>query len=265
MIVCKLWRNLGRVRLILSSATRPIDGSTACKWDTVIPFPPMWAGIKHVRKERAAVVMFGSEPFSSLLRVSNLKEFKYDWIWVKNRPSNLHHARNMPMLKSENISVFSSASMGHASLIDIRMNYYPQNVINTGKKKTVKEKGFHGNHIGKRPNQIGRKYDVYTHFPHNVLFFKKEETHIHPTQKPVTLLEYLIKTYTLEGDTVLDFTMGSGSTGVAAMRTGRKFIGIEQDAEYFEIAQQRIANAAGDYVTTEAEKATGQIALWDMT
>lgn len=220
----------------------------------------MWAGVKRVRKPRAAVVLFGSEPFSSLLRVSNLDEYKYDWVWVKNRPSNLHHAKNMPMQKVENILAFSGASMGHASLIDVRMNYYPQDVVNTGKKKRVAP-FFHGNHIGTRDKQIGRIYDLYTNFPHNVLYFKKDEDHTHPTQKPVALMEYLIKTYTNKDDTVLDFTMGSGSTGVASVKLGRKFIGIEQDADYFAIAQERIANAAGDYMPTEKERESNQPSL----
>ena len=232
----------GSVDMVLAD---PPYGTTACKWDAVIPFEPIWAGIKHAAKRNAAIVMTASQPFTSALVMSNVEAFKYCWYWVKNRPTGGHHARNRPMAKVEDCVVFSHGSMGHASLIDAgtRMPYFPQGVTPTGKKKVVKEKGFHSRLVGPRPNQVGKEYDVFTGFPHNVLEFDKQETHIHPTQKPVALMEYLIRTYTNEGDTVLDFTMGSGTTGVACANTGRRFIGIELDAGYFDIASQRVAEA----------------------
>lgn len=222
----------------------PPYGTTACKWDSVIPFEPMWEALRRVTKPRAAIVMTASQPFTSALVMSNVSMFKYEWIWVKNRPTGGQHSKNRPMSKHENILVFSSAPMGHASLLgDARMCYYPQGVIATGKTKTVKAKGFHGNHIGARPNQVGNTYEVFTGFPHTVLEVAKEEQHVHPTQKPVSLMEYLIKTYTNENDVVLDFTMGSGTTGVACVNLNRRFIGIEKDASYYEIAKKRITEA----------------------
>lgn len=221
-------------------------GTTSCAWDSIIPLEPMWEQLKRIIKPSGAIVMTASQPFTTTLISSNMKMFKYCWVWEKNRPTGSQHSRNRPMSKHEDIVVFSAAPMGHASqLKDKRMIYNPQGVVATGRQKTVKAKGFHGNHIGARPNQVGVKYDVFTGFPQTALAFAKEEDHLHPTQKPVALMEYLIKTYTNEGDTVLDFTIGSGSTGVAAANTGRKFIGIELDLNYFNIALERIEAAHG--------------------
>jgi len=221
--------------------TDPPYGTTACKWDSIIPLEPMWEQLKRVIKPNGAIVMSASQPFTTTLIASNMKMFKYCWVWEKNRPTGSQHARNRPMGKHEDICVFSRGSMGHKSQLgERRMVYNPQGVVATGKTKTVKEKGFHGNHIGARPNQVGNKYEVFTGFPSTVLKYDKGESHIHPTQKPVALMEYLIKTYTNEGETVLDFTMGSGTTGVACKNLNRSFIGIEQDPNYFKIAEERI-------------------------
>lgn len=229
---------IGSVDMVL---TDPPYGTTACKWDSIIPLEPMWEQLKRIIKPNGAIVMTASQPFTTILISSNMKMFKYCWVWEKNRPTGSQHARNRPMSKHEDIVVFSAAPMGHTSqLKDKRMIYNPQGVAATGRQKTVKSKGFHGNHIGARPNQVGVKYDVFTGFPQTVLAFAKEEDHLHPTQKPVALMEYLIKTYTDEGETVLDFTMGSGSTGVACANTGRKFIGIELDPTYYGIACERV-------------------------
>jgi len=231
----------GSVDMVL---TDPPYGTTACKWDNVIPFEDMWWQLKRVTKKNGAIVMTANQPFTSALIMSNIEDFKYCWVWEKNRPTGAQHSKNRPMSKHEDICVFSKAPMGHASLLgDNRMKYNPQGVTSTGKTKTVKEKGFHGNHIGARPNQIGNVYDVFTGFPDTILKFSKEKTHIHPTQKPVALMEYLIKTYTNEGETVLDFTMGSGTTGVAAKNLNRNFVGIELDETYFRIAKERIETA----------------------
>ena len=228
----------GSVDMILADVPY---GTTACPWDSVIPLEPMWEQLKRIIKPNGAIVMTAAQPFTTTLIASNMKMFKYCWVWEKNRPTGSQHARNRPMSKHEDIVVFSAAPMGHASqLKDKRMIYNPQGVVATGRQRTVKAKGFHGNHIGARPNQVGVKYDVFTGFPQTVLAFAKEEDHLHPTQKPVALLEYMIKTYTNEGETVLDFTAGSGSTGVACANTDRKFIGIELDDNYFEIAKSRI-------------------------
>jgi site-specific DNA-methyltransferase (adenine-specific) len=231
----------GSVDMVLAD---PPYGTTACKWDSIIPLEPMWEHLRRIIKPNGAIVMTASQPFTTTLIASNMKMFKYCWVWIKNRPTGAQHARNKPMSKYEDIAVFSRGSMGHKSLLGAcRMQYNPQSVVDTGKTKVVKEKGFHGRHIGKRPNQVGRKYRVYTGFPSNVLYFAKEESHFHPTQKPVALMEYMIRTYTNPGELVLDFVMGSGTTGVACVNTGRKFIGIELDKNYYEIACKRINDA----------------------
>ena len=221
-------------------------GTTACKWDNVIPFEPMWEQLDRIIKDNGAICLFGSEPFSSYLRMSNIKNFKYDWIWRKNTSAGFIHAKNMPLKKHEIISVFSNGSMGHKSVLGKkRMVYYPQGLI---PKKTV----YHGNKkncvniIGERPSQKTDFISDFTNYPISVIETKEGSNNnfYHPTQKPVLLLEYLIKTYTLENETVLDFTMGSGSTGVACVNTNRNFIGIELDKKYFEIAKERINEAA---------------------
>ena len=220
----------GSVDLVL---TDPPYGTTTCKWDSVIPFEPMWAQLKRVAKKSAAMVLFGSEPFSSALRMSNIKQYKYDWVWDKKIPSGMCNAKIMPMRQSEIISVF----------IDGGNWYYPQM-----EKRPVPLKGgrIYGN--SKSAGNDGTKsLDAkwYTHkYPTTHLVFDKvRRGAVHPTQKPVALLEYLIRTYTQPGETVLDFTMGSGSTGVACVNTGRKFIGIELDDNYYSIAYNRIKEA----------------------
>lgn len=207
--------------------TDPPYGTTACKWDNVIPFEPMWKELKRIRKDNAAIVLFGSEPFSSRLRMSNIKEFKYDWYLKKDTPSGFLNAKKQPLRSFEIASVFNSKI------------YYPQKEkcepFNTKIRATGKQSGIHS----KVKNEL--KYEVRDYkYPKNIIEFKVIKKSIHPTQKPVALLEYIIKTYTLEDETVLDFTMGSGSTGVACKNLNRNFIGIEKDEKYFEIAKQRI-------------------------
>ena len=212
--------------------TDPPYGTTACRWDIIIPFEPMWEQLKRVTKDNGAICLFGSEPFSSHLRMSNLKMFKYDWIWDKKIPTGMSNAKSMPMRQSEIISVF----------IDGKNFYYPQMIE---RPKPVRGGKIYGDSISagnKGAKSLPAK--IYTHkYPITHLeFLKIREGAVHPTQKPVPLLEYLIKTYTLEGETVLDFTMGSGSTGVACKNLKRNFIGIERDDKYFEIAKERIEN-----------------------
>jgi site-specific DNA-methyltransferase (adenine-specific) len=226
-----------------SIITDPPYGTTACKWDSVIPFDLMWEQLNRIIKPNGAIVLFGSEPFSSALRMSNIKNYKYDWKWKKTKAVGFQHSKNKPMKIMEDLIVFSFAPMGHASQLgDRRMVYIPQGIIPT-KEKTVSI-AWHGNMMGARLNQVGKKYLAYTNFPNELLEYNQPigKKSIHPTQKPVELLEYLIKTYTLENETVLDFTMGSGTTGVACKNLNRNFIGIEKDENYFKIAQERINN-----------------------
>jgi site-specific DNA-methyltransferase (adenine-specific) len=217
--------------------TDPPYGTTACKWDTVIPFEPMWAELKRIIKPKWAILLFGSEPFSSLLRVSNLKQFKYDWVWEKERPTNIFNMKNQSATVHEIISVFYGG------------NYYPImepsiQPNNNDKNKNQSQSGFMNivETISCK-SIISEKYNPKIRYPRSVLKINRGtrgNKKFHPTQKPVALLEYLIKTYTLEGETVLDFTMGSGSTGVACKNLNRDFIGIEKDEKYFEIAKKRI-------------------------
>jgi site-specific DNA-methyltransferase (adenine-specific) len=214
-------------------------GTTACKWDTVIPFEPLWAEIRRVAKRNAAMCFFGSEPFSTALRVSNLGEFKYDWIWLKTKPTGHVHAKNKPMKAHEIISVFSRGVTLHKGQSENRMPYYPQGLVQLDKPIKHDRKRASDVVMAARPSH--RPFETtQTGFPRSVLSFPSTNGGHHPTQKPVALLEYLIRTYTNEGDTVLDPTMGSGSTCVAAIRCKRKFIGIEREAEYVEIVRKRV-------------------------
>ena len=210
--------------------TDPPYGTTACKWDSVIPFESMWEQLKRIIKPNHAIVLFGSQPFSSALIMSNPKMFKYEWIWGKSKCGSPLCAKYKPMNKHENILVFGKN----------KLFYNPQMENGTPYKRdfTPAKLNNHGFGIkGAKTENLGFRY------PDTILFFQQKwrrQDQIHPTQKPVALLEYLIKTYTQENDTVLDFTMGSGTTGVACKNLNRKFIGIELDKDYFEIAKQRI-------------------------
>lgn len=206
-------------------------GTTACKWDSVIPFEPLWEQYKRIIKDNGAICLFGSEPFSTLLRYSNLKIYRYDWVWSKNRGTGLFNAKKMPMKSHEVVSVFYKK-------LPI---YNPQ--MRLGFKAYKCKQGKQSGAFGTSNKEIvtennGQRYPI------SVLEFNSTNgRNVHPTQKPVALLEYLVKTYTNEGDTVLDNCMGSGSTGVACVNTNRNFIGMELDKQYFEIAVQRIAEA----------------------
>jgi len=223
----------GSVDLIL---TDPPYGTTACKWDVVIPFEPMWAEIWRVLKPNGACVLFGSEPFSSALRMSQIKYFKYDWIWKKEKGVDVLNANRKPLYCHEVVSTFYQK----------QPMYVPQ--FTEGKAYTRKQgKCTFGEHLQDKNVKPLDKVSNGGRTPITVLEFardmNRDKANNHPTQKPVALLEYLIRTYTNEDETVLDFTMGSGSTGVAAVNTGRNFLGIERDAKYFEIAKQRIEEA----------------------
>ena len=218
-------------------------GTTACKWDCVIPFDELWAQYRRILKGQGVVVLFGSEPFSSRLRASNFDWYKYDWIWCKTRKTCFVHAKNQPLKQHENISVFSPAPMGHASCLgDKRMPYNPQGLVHESRTRTNLLSRFGGT-VGKRPSHKDTITSECKNYPTSLLTFKNATAGNHPTEKPVSLLEYLIRTYTDVGDIVLDNTMGSGSTGVACVNTGRDFIGIELDKGYYDIACNRIADA----------------------
>ena len=224
----------------------PPYGTINCKWDSVIPIAPMWDQLRRVIKSNGVICLFGSEPFSTKLRIAALDIFKYDWVWKKTTPTGFVHAKNMPLKDYELISVFSGGSINHKSLIgpEKRMPYNPQGVrlVNRAVSGGLRKKG---NVIGPRPSDKDKYVREYENFPHMIIEFKKVRG-AHPTQKPVALLEYLIKTYTNPGETVLDFCMGSGSTGVACVNTGRSFIGMELDGDYFGVAQERIEAAQNE-------------------
>ena len=214
--------------------------TTACKWDTVIPFAPLWEAYKRVIKPNGAIVLFGSQPFTSALVMSNLEWFKYEWIWQKSCATGFIHAKNKPMKKHENVLVFSGGTTVHASQSISRMPYFPQNLtsVNIQEKRTSKSNS--STFFSTRPSHVSQYTRTVGNYPLTIINFPAREQRLHPTQKPVALLEYLIKTYTNEGETVLDSCFGSGTTAIACMRTGRKFIGIEKDADYFEVSCQRV-------------------------
>ena len=230
-----------KVDLIL---TDPPYGTTACKWDSVIPFDEMWERLKKLRKENTPIVLFGSEPFSSALRMSNIKNYKYDWVWNKVNSGCFSIAKYRPMSVIEQILVFGNG----------RITYYPIMEQAEEKNKRPHDKSYKRNVEGTQGMasgvfQYSENYNEDLRYPKNLLVYNNRVgelnnlKRVHPTQKPVALLEYLISTYTNEADTVLDFTMGSGSTGVACMNTNRRFIGIELDENYFKIASDRIHKA----------------------
>ena len=222
----------GSVDLVL---TDPPYGTTACKWDSVIPFEPMWEQLNRIVKADGAICFFSAQPFTSALIVSNIKKFKHHWIWKKNRGTGFQVAKYRPMMATEDVVVFS---------VGKKVKYYPQ------MQKLEKPYFYKNASSSNGTNPLAHFNDggkwVDSKYPTNVLEFAKVSKPSHPTQKPVDLLEYLIRTYTNEGETVLDFTMGSGSTGVACVNTNRNFIGIELDENYFKIAENRIKQAIID-------------------
>lgn len=233
----ELMKNIpdGSVDLVL---TDPPYGITACKWDSVIPFEPMWEQLNRIIKPNGAIVLFGSEPFSSALRVSNIKHFKYDWYWQKTTPTGFLNAKKQPLRNVETISVFYSKQPTY----NPQKTYGHKRKISLAKHKQNCKKAEEYNDYGLA------SYDSTERYPTQILQYKtdRQKSALHPTQKPVALLEYLIRTYTSEGETVLDFTMGSGSTGVACVNTNRRFIGIELDPGYFDIATKRISEATAN-------------------
>ena len=221
--------------------TDPPYGPTACKWDSVIPFDVMWEQLNRIIKSNKAIVLFSSQPFTSALVMSNPKMFKYEWIWEKDNGTNFASVKYQPFRVVENILVFG----------DFPITYTPKETkcfnpqMEIGKPYTCKSgnqtndsaiirQGSRENMSSYLTENKGERY------PRNIIKINRDKNKVHPTQKPIALLEYLIKTYTNENETVLDFTMGSGTTGVACQNTNRNFIGIEMDNNYFEIAEKRI-------------------------
>jgi site-specific DNA-methyltransferase (adenine-specific) len=219
----------GTVDMIL---TDPPYGTTACKWDSIIPLEPMWEELKRIIKPNGAIVMTASQPFTTTLIASNMKMFKYCWVWDKKIGSNFASASRMPLKVVEDVVVFGGS------------NYYP--IKTRGKmRKKGGGKQFVGIYGSKQADKVTEPYLSDMYHPTNIIEIGNaaRKGKVHPTQKPVALMEYLIKTYTNEGETVLDFTMGSGTTGVACANLRRDFIGIEMDSDYFAIAEGRIKSA----------------------
>ena len=222
----------GSIDLILAD---PPYGTTECKWDTVIPFNEMWAEIHRVMKPCGTVLLFGTEPFSSLLRASNIKQFRYDWIYEKSAATGFLNAKKQPLRAHEIISVFYKK----------QPTYNPQKT--TGHRRKLSERtDVNSECYGKAIKRVA--YDSTDRYPRSVQKFSsdKQKESFHPTQKPVALTEYMVNTYTNQGDVVLDFVMGSGTTGVACVNTGRRFIGIELDENYYQIAADRIERAQSE-------------------
>lgn len=219
----------GSVDMVMAD---PPYGATACKWDAIIPLEPMWEQLKRIIKPNCAIVMTASQPFTTTLIASNMRMFKYCWVWKKPQGVDPFMAKVRPLNDVEDVVVFCKG----------RTTYNHQ--LTAGKPYTItRDKRPRTNQITDTEMRETTTVNDGLRLPTRLLEFKQERG-LHPTQKPVALMEYLIKTYTNEEETVLDFTMGSGSTGVACMNTGRRFIGIEMDAGYFQIAQDRIMEAA---------------------
>lgn len=218
----------GSIDLVLCD---PPYGTTDCEWDSVLPFPELWQEYDRLLKPNGAAVLFSAQPFTTQLIQSNRKNFRYCWYWLKNQVTGFAFAKYQPMRKVEDICVFYRKMP----------TYNPQGLVAIKDPKPTKRKNWRSDHVYGTDTLMQEYTPRFKNYPKNVLQFNTERG-LHPTQKPVPLLEYLVKTYTNPGDTILDNCMGSGSTGVAVKRAGegRKFIGIEQNKVYFDIAQKRI-------------------------
>lgn len=212
-------------------------GTTACKWDTIIPFEPLWEQYKRIIKDNGAIVLTASQPFTSALIMSNISMFKYESIWNKKSTTGFLNSKIMPLRQHENILIFSKDKTNYYPIMETRGK--PRNKGSYNKKKGDGDMCY-----GKFENQTSFN-NIY--YPTSIVDISNtnQKNKVHPTQKPVPLFEYLIKTYTNEGDLVLDNCMGSGTTAVACINTGRNFIGIEKDEEYFNMAQKRVKEAQG--------------------
>lgn len=221
-------------------------GTTASNWDKEIPMDKLWEQYNRILTSIGTIILFANGIFTPRVMASNLKDYKYRWVWVKKNSTNFVHAKNRPMTKSEDILVFSKGAMGHKSQLgDKRMTYNPQGLIKLN--KIIKQgKGRFGTVAGKRPSHFSEDETFkreYSNYPTDVLTDFPEvnpNNKVHTNEKPVPLLEYLVKTYTNEGEVVLDNCMGSGTTGISCMNLNRRFIGIEKEEKYFEISKKRI-------------------------
>lgn len=204
-------------------------GTTACKWDTIIPFEPLWEQYKRVIKDRGAIVLTASQPFTSMLVMSNPKMFKYEWVWIKSKITGVLNAKKMPVKKHEHVLVFCMSGLP---------KYIPQGIVPYGK---IVRQGGNSDNYGERnrPEYVKQ----FSGCPRDVIEIASAGNTLHPTQKPVPLFEYLIKTYTNEGDIVLDNCAGSGTTGVACINTNRKYILIEKEEKYFHTCNTRVSEA----------------------
>lgn len=211
-------------------------GTTACKWGTIIPFEPLWEQYKRIIKENGAICLFGTEPFSSLLRTSNLKQYKYDWIWEKENGSNFATVKYQPFRVHELISVFGDFPISYTK--KGLKNYIPQ--FESGEPYNIKRKSYEREQMRVGVHKETELQNEGTRYPRSILRFNTVRGGLHPTQKPVELCEYLICTYTNEGETVLDNCMGSGTTAIACINTNRNYIGFEKDTTYFNLANDRI-------------------------
>ena len=219
-------------------------GTTACEWDSVIPLAPMWEQVKRVLKPNGVFVTTASQPFTSVLVCSNLEWFKYEWIWQKDRPTNIFFKEVQPMKYHENILVFSSAGSHNMSVVKAvynpQMEIKPKENKRKNRERTFVNNGIFGNRVFEYKSKRGEQDDTY---PNSIQFFNRKQNGEHPTQKPLDLYRYLIRTYTNEGETVLDICMGSGTTIEAAEIEGRNSIGIEKDIGYFQVAEKRAKSA----------------------
>lgn len=214
-------------------------GTSACKWDVIIPFDLLWKQYDRIIKDNGAIVLFGNEPFSSKLRLSNIDMYKYDWKWEKPSGANFLNFKYQPAKVHEDIMVFGKMAVSYSKKGNLFYN--PQ--MEVGKpyqQKSGKQKNEYGNSTVRTPIKQVITDNDGVRYPRSIQKFSLDKEKLHPTQKPIALLEYLIKTYTNEGEIVLDNCMGSGSTGVACLRTNRKFIGIELDSNYYNIAKERL-------------------------
>ena len=228
----------GSVDLIL---TDPPYGTTKNKWDSIIDLESMWSEIKRIRKPNAITLLFAQTPFDKVLGVSNLKELKYEWIWKKSRPTGRLNSKFAPMKEHENVLMFTNGSACFVKNKENASPYYPQGLKSCFKINKRTKGGGNYDELNDECENVA----YFENYPKSILSFGVE-VGFHPTQKPVALLEYLIKTYTQAGETVLDFTFGSCSTGVACLNTNRKFIGIEMDDGYFDISVKRISEVIND-------------------
>ncbi|QBZ68964.1 site-specific DNA-methyltransferase [Klebsiella phage vB_KpnM_IME346] len=217
-------------------------GTTACAWDSVIPFSSLWEHYSRIISTNGAIVLTGSQPFTSALVMSNPLWFKYSWVWEKNRASGHVHAKNKPMKKHEDVCVFSPGNTLHASQSKRRMTYNPQGLIKLTKPVTRSRNDAGDDAVMSKRHSHKSTSQTHGGYPTSIINFDipMNESRFHPTQKPVTLMEYMVRTYSNEGDLVLDNCMGSGTTGVACKNTNRKFIGIEMDLTYYGTACGRI-------------------------